>query len=160
MAKNIFLLALMICASLGRLVAQEHGHEHDEEEHRNHIGLATGPVYIINEDAFAPGVHLHYTYLYHLGSAQFGTGLGFEAVFDEHTHYSTSLNLSYLPIHNLTFTVAPGIQFGPNSTEFTTHFEVSYEFILGAIHLGPVLEYAYAKDDAHAMIGVHIGFGF
>ncbi len=140
----------------------EHGHnDHDHnEEHHNHIGLAMGPVYVTHEEEYALGLHLHYTYLFKMANAEFGIGLGLETIFDEHRHYATSINFSYLPIHNLTLTVAPGIQFGPESEEFTSHFEATYEFILGDIHLGPVLEYAYAKEDEHAMLGLHVGFGF
>ncbi len=150
-------IILLVCSIS---YAQE-AHDH-EGEHKNHIGLAVGPVYVINEKEFAPGLHLHYARLYEIGQSEsaFGIGLGLEAIFDDHRHYATSVNFSYLPIHNLTFTVAPGVQFGPEHAEFTSHFEVSYEFILGKIHLGPVLEYAYAKEDAHAMLGAHIGFGF
>ncbi len=132
----------------------------DHIDHHNHFGVATGPVYILNESEFAPGVHLHYMRLLEAGNAHFGIGLGVEAIFDEHRHYATSLNLSYLPIHALTLTVAPGIQFAPDSEDFTTHFEAVYEFEIGKVHLGPVLEYAWAPNDAHAMLGLHIGFGF
>ena len=40
------------------------------------------------------------------------------------------------------------------------HFEVVYEFEIGELHTGPVAEYAWSPNDAHAMIGLHIGFGF
>ena len=141
--------------------SEDHQDHHHELDHKNHLGLALGPVYIINEEEFAPGAHLHYVRLINTkGESQFGVGLGLEAIFDEHRHYSTSLNLSYLPFHNLTLTIAPGAQFGPETTEFTTHFEVSYEFIFGEIHLGPVAEYAWAENDAHAMLGIHLGYGF
>jgi hypothetical protein len=131
-----------------------------EAEHLNHFGVATGPVYIINESEVAPGIHLHYMRLMEFGNAHFGIGLGLEAIFDEHRHYATSINFSYLPIHALTFTVAPGIQVAPESEDFTTHFEVVYEFEIGELHIGPVAEYAWSPNDAHAMLGLHIGCGF
>ena len=63
-------------------------------DHHNHVGLATGPVYILNESEFAPGLLFHYMRLLEAGNAHFGIGLGLEAIFDEHRHYATSLNLS------------------------------------------------------------------
>jgi hypothetical protein len=146
------------------LIGQEHDQDHSEHEHHmhdhsHHLGLALGPVYVPDEEEFAPGAHLHYAYLFDIGKEQFGIGLGLEGIFDEHGHYSTSLNLSYLPIHQWTITMAPGIQFGEDERQFTTHFETSYEFIWDRLHLGPVFEYAYAADDAHYMLGLHLGLG-
>ncbi len=129
-------------------------------DYHSHFGLATGPVYILNENAFALGLHLHYMRLINVGNTHFGIGLGLEAIYDEHRHYATSLNLSYLPIHELTITVAPGIQFAPESEDFTTHFEAVYEFEIGKMHIGPVAEYAWAPNDAHVMFGLHLGFSF
>ena len=41
-----------------------------------------------------------------------------------------------------------------------THFEVVYEFEIGELPIGPVAEYAWSPNDAHAMLGLHIGCGF
>lgn len=162
--KKAFLLLLFFSAFFTQ-AQDEHNHDHnhdhsDPHDHHNHIGLALGPVYILSEKEFAPGIHFHYARLLDVGEVQFGVGLGLEAILDEHQHYTTSVNLSFLPIHNLTFTVAPGAQFSDDHTEFTSHFEVSYEFIFDRIHLGPVMEYAYAPLDAHLLFGLHLGFGF
>jgi hypothetical protein len=86
--------------------------------------------------------------------------LGLEAIFDEHNHFTTSWNFSFLPIHNLTFTVAPGAQFSEDHVELTSHFECSYEFLFDGIHIGPVVEYAYAPRDARFLFGIHLGYGF
>ncbi len=160
--KRLFIvLSFIALNSFAQTAINNENEDHDHhEEHRNHIGLAVGPVYVLHEEEYAPGLHFHYMYLFQVANTEFGIGLGLESILDEHRHYATSINLSYLPIHNLTLTVSPGIQFGPDVEEFTSHFEASYEFNFGEIHLGPVLEYAYAKDDEHAMLGLHVGFGF
>ncbi len=157
--KHLFTFALLLCSLASY---SQNGSELNllEEEHHNHFGIATGPVYIINENEIAPGLHFHYMRLIEVGNAHFGIGLGLEGIFDEHRHYATSINFSYLPIHALTLTIAPGIQFAPESEDFTMHFEVVYEFEIGELHIGPVAEYAWSPNDAHAMIGLHIGFGF
>ncbi len=161
--KNALLTVLLLLPLLAFAQAEEHNHEgHDEHEHHHHyhVGIATGAVYVIGEGEFAPGLHLHMARLIDLSTGQLGLGVGLEGIFDEHRHYAASFNMSYLPIHNLTFTVAPGVQYGENNYVFTTHFECSYEFIFDRIHIGPVVEYAWATTDAHFMAGVHFGFGF
>lgn len=159
--KVLLSLTLLFCALISVAQNDSSSTQLDSHiDHHNHFGLATGPVYILNESEFAPALHLHYMRLIEAGNGHFGVGLGLEAIFDEHRHYATSLNLSYLPIHELTLTVAPGIQFAPDSEDFTTHFEAVYEFEIGNVHIGPVAEYAWAPNDAHAMLGLHFGFGF
>lgn len=162
--KIAFAFALIVLP-LFSVAQSEHDHEsHDDDSHADHhhyhIGLATGPVYILGENEFAPGLHLHMARLIDLSSGQLSFGLGLEGIFDEHRHYSASVNFSYLPIHNLTFTVAPGVQYGEGDYTLTSHFECSYEFIFDRFHVGPVIEYAWAPTDAHIMAGVHFGFGF
>ncbi|NQV52074.1 MAG: hypothetical protein HQ500_02775 [Flavobacteriales bacterium] len=161
--KKALLIGLILLPFIACAQVDEHEHEiHDEHEHNHHyhVGIAMGPVYVIGENEFAPGLHLHMVRLIDLSKGELGLGVGLEGIFDEHRHYAASFNISYLPIHNLTFTVAPGVQYGENNYAFTTHFECSYEFIFDRIHIGPVIEYAWATTDAHFMAGVHIGFGF
>jgi hypothetical protein len=152
------LLILVAVFAYGR--KGTHSHDASMDDHRNHIGIAVGPVYLFSEKEYAPGLHIHYSYLYEIGNIHVGSGLGFEAILDEHRHYTTSINFSYFPIHNLTLTVAPGVLFSKGSSEFTTHFESSYEFILNKFHIGPVVEYAHAAQDNHFMIGLHTSYGF
>ncbi|MFC2124749.1 hypothetical protein ACFLU5_08055 [Bacteroidota bacterium] len=152
------ILILMTALAYG----QTEGHDHDLslDDHKNHLGIAIGPVYVIGEKKFVPGVHIHYSYLFEINNTHLGTGLGFESIIDEHNHYTISINISYLPIHNLTLTVAPGVLFSKTSSKFATHFEASYEFIFNKFHIGPVAEYAYAMHDCHFMTGLHISYGF
>jgi hypothetical protein len=156
------LLILFTSFTYGQVEVHDHDHDHGHalDDHKNHIGIAIGPVYIISEKEFAPGLHVHYVYLYEINNIHLGTGLGLETIFDDHKHFSTSINFSYFPIHNLTLTVAPGAMFSETSTEFTTHFEASYEFVFNKFHIGPLVEYAYATVDKHIMVGLHIGYGF
>ncbi|HAW21405.1 MAG TPA: hypothetical protein DCX14_14580 [Flavobacteriales bacterium] len=161
---NYILVISMILYGCSLVAQEEHDHHdgHDHGSHHHyHVGIASGPVYVFEENELAPGLHLHVSRLFDLGSrSQFGTGLGFEAILDDHKHTAASVTFSYLPIHNLTFTAAPGLQFGEGITVFTTHFECAYEFIFDRIHIGPVAEYAWAPTDSHAMVGLHLGFGF
>ena len=141
------------------VLSQSHDHE-EHADHTHHLGFATGLVYVFEEDAFAAALHLHYTYLFEIGETHLGAGAGVETILDEHQHIATSVHLSYFPVHSLGLTIAPGILFTEGDGQFSLHLEASYEFILGSIHLGPVVEYAYAKDDSHLMFGLHVGLGF
>ena len=48
----------------------------------------------------------------------------------------------------------------PSVLLFALHLEASYEWEIGDVHLGPVVEYAYDEEDAHISLGLHIGIGF
>jgi hypothetical protein len=90
-------------------------------------------------------------------------GAGYEQVFDEHKHRFVGAEINYRPIHSLTLNLSPGIAFeGKEDVEkdFALHFETSYEFELGAFHLGPVVEAAWHASDYHISMGVHFGLGF
>lgn len=43
---------------------------------------------------------------------------------------------------------------------FALHLEASYEFEIGDLHIGPVIEYAYDTEDQHLSLGLHVGIGF
>ena len=167
------LIVLFIGSALfllqGTCIAQhdhEHEHGHDDEGHEGHhehvhhfeIGVANGLVYLKNEQEFVYGLHLHAVRA--IGETHFALGVGYERLFDEHGHNTASGVISYLPIGGLVLTAAPGVAFtSAGETEFSTHFEVTYEFMLNKFHIGPMLEWALEPDDMHFTLGLHIGFG-
>lgn len=157
--KRLIILTLGFWITATTLSAQDnHAHEEADDPHRHHIGLAGGGVYILKEREFAPAVNLHYNYLFHVKNIQLGTGLGFEAIVDQHRHYAVNVNLTYLPTHRLSVTAAPGVVFTDNKMAFSVHVETDYAFELGLFHLGPTFEVAWAKEDIHLMLGLHLGF--
>jgi hypothetical protein len=150
------------------LMAQEHdsedGHHHHQHYHphaSNEIGLANNLVYLGEEGEFAYGLHLHY--LRNIGDSRFGVGLGYEQIFDEHTHRNVGVVGSYRILHGLFLNVSPGITFigraEPEKT-FALHLETTYEFELGPFHLGPVLEYALSGHGYHLSVGLHLAYTF
>lgn len=157
MIKSVFLLLFLIISNI--VMAQEHEHEHDH--HRHEIGLGNSPVYFVNEKTLAYGLHLHY--IYNIPHSKLGMGLGYERIFDEHQHNTIGVVGNYRPIENLSFSFSPGITFEENSLShsmFALHFETAYEFELKNMHLGPVFEVAYDREDVHISLGMHIGIGF
>lgn len=141
--------------------------QEDEDHHHHHsnweAGVAVGGVYLINESGFAPGLHMHL--LRRLPKwERVSLGLGLESVFDEHTHFNTAIVAKYDLWKGLSVVLSPGLLFLKHETEwdadFSTHFEMLYEFQVGKIHLGPVIEYSYSKHDKHLMLGLHLGIGF
>ena len=161
---SFLLLSLWVFFS-GQTIAQApmpqeiHDHDHDDE-HRNELGVALSPVYFLKEEAVAFGLHVHY--IHYFGHSQFGLGLGYERIFDEHQHNTVGVVASYRPWHGLSFNVSPGLTFEAESNEanFAVHLESTYEFEFKNIHLGPAFEFAYDKEDIHISLGLHIGFGF
>ncbi len=167
---RIALYSLVFVSILGRqaLMAQEHEvedvHHHHQHYHphaSNEIGLANNLVYLGEEGEFAYGLHLHY--LRNIGDSRFGVGLGYEQIFDEHTHRNVGVVGSYRILHGLFLNVSPGITFiggaEPEKT-FALHLETTYEFELGPFHLGPVLEYALSGHGYHLSVGLHLAYTF
>ena len=142
----------------------DHHHEegHDHFHHRNELGSAVGAVFNLNESNVGTGVHVHYMRMLGGKLEDFGIAPGFEFIFGEHKHYTIHFLVLYRPIHPLWIGLGPGATYFEHEQEIhiSGHIEVGYEFDLGKIHLGPVVEYAWAKDDQHIMVGVHFGFPF
>lgn len=141
---------------------QNEGHKH--EEHNHHIGFLIGSVYNFKEDKFMLGLGIEYEHVLPFWDGLFGIGLAGEMVFDEHKHYVGSLLVVFHPVREFSLFVAPGIMFIDEEEgierRFAIHFGAEYEFELNKIFLAPEIELAFAGNDIHFMLGIHIGFGF
>lgn len=134
------------------LAEKEHEHVHPFFE----IGISSAAVRLIEEKEMTIGFHTHLSanISHHL---PFIAGMGYEYILDEHQHHSIGVLLGWNPIHELFFSVSPGITSNKGIFQFTTHLEASYVFELGKIHIGPSVEYAYSRGDTHISIGIHLG---
>lgn len=137
----------------------EHEHQHGEWE----VALVGSGVFLFAEDDFAFGTHLHV--LKSLENVKgLNVGIGFEAIFAEHLHFSTSLAAKYMFWDNFGILLAPGVQFVNHQDEWESslnaHFELIYELELGKYHIGPAVGYSVSKEDMHASVGLHVGYSF
>lgn len=173
MIRKVLSISLFVIVVNLSLVAQSNshdhqdhaGHEHYNENNKQHehngmeIGLGAGAFYSFHEKEWAAGNHIHLMYF----KGKLGFGLGGEAVFAEVNHYSISALIAYKPVESIEFVVSPGILLENEETNenlFSMHFEAIYTWELGDFgHLGPVISYAIAGDDSHAMLGLHLGIG-
>jgi len=116
----------------------------------------------LSENEVARGLHMHYTRMLPGKLKKFGIGIGLETFFDEHQHYNGSIMFTYRPVHSWWIAAGPGITYFQESEEskLSIHMETGYEFEIGRIHLGPMIEYAIAGGDQHLMLGVHFGYPF
>ena len=133
-------------------------HQHD---HRFELGLAPGLAYLVEEEHFTAGLHLHL--IAALGESRWGLGLGFERLLDEHSHNTAGVVLQYRLTNAWSMLVSPGLTFEdsePSELEPSVHIESTYEFFFGDYHLGPSLEYAADAEDSHVTLGVHVAVGF
>jgi hypothetical protein len=118
-------------------------------------------VYSLTEKELSYGLHVHY--LYNLPDTKFGIGAGYERIFDEHGHNTFGIVCAYRPVEHLNINVSPGLTVEDIETEsanFSFHLEALYEYEINALHIGPVLEFAFAREDYHISLGLHIGIGF
>ena len=132
-------------------------HEHKQ---LSEIGLSLAPSWFLSEGGISTAVHFHY--VYNFPHTKYGIGLGYERIFDEHKHNFIGVEFNYRIIHPLTVSLSPGVAFeGEHSgeTDFALHFETVYEFELGRLHIGPMVEIAYHPEDWHLSLGIHLGFG-
>ena len=160
-----FLTVAMACVCM-HASAQQHNHDHPHandhhSHHKNEIGVANSAVYFVKEETFNYGLHLHY--IRTVGESKFGLGVGYERIFDDHGHNTIGLVGSFRPIHPLSFILSPGVSLEDDhfdEPKFALHAETSYEFEIGNLHIGPLLEVAYDPDDVHISLGLHLGIGF
>jgi hypothetical protein len=136
------------------------------------LALSNALVFLVNEDALAYSLHVHGVYTF--TGSQWGLGLGYERVFDDHGHDTFGVVGCYRISHPLAFCLSPGLTFADHDDdhdddhdeheeegshgEFSLHAELGYEFHIGSLHVGPALEFAYAPEDIHIGLGLHIGF--
>jgi hypothetical protein len=156
---SLFLFLFFFC---GVLSAQNHEHGEAHHEHpKNEIGLANHLVYLTHDKEFAYGLHIHYLRAFQ--GSKFGTGLGYEQIFADHSHLTLGVIGSYRPVEHLYFQLSPGIAFIDTenpAVRFALHLETTYEFELNHIHLGPALGFAYNSEEYHVSLGLHLAYGF
>lgn len=143
----------------------DHDHEHDAHDQyhkKNEIGGAVGMVFDLEEQHPSAGLHLHYVRMFSGKFQHFGIAPGAGILFGEHRHYALHIMAIWRPIGGWWIGAGPGVTYFDGHDEFSAsgHIETGYEFHVWKVHLGPVVEYAWAKDDQHLMLGLHLGVPF
>ena len=155
---GIIVLFLLI---FGPILSQKNMKEHTHKDWE--IALAGGVVPLLLENEVSFGLHFHV--LRRIEKIKkVRIGLGFENVFDEHTHINSSFLFNYEIYKGLNASVSPGILFLKEELfwhkKASLHIELAYEFEIKNFHLGPVIEYSYSSIDQHLMFGLHLGINF
>ena len=158
----IFIVSL---ALFSEVYAQDEHIDHDHSGHtyyKNEIGGALGVVFNLQEQHTASGFHIHYTRMFKGKLHNFGINPGVEFIVGNDVHYTLHFMLVYRPTHGWWLGAGPGITYFQHHEkfDFSGHIETGYEFDAGSIHFGPVIEYSWAEDDQHIMLGLHLGVLF
>jgi hypothetical protein len=140
--------------------AQEAHDNHDDK--RNELGAAVGVVFDLEEHHSASGLHLHYMRMLGGKMHNFGIAPGLEFIFGEHKHYTLHLLFIYRPAHGWWLGAGPGYTYYNQEKKFgfSGHIETGYEFDAGSVHFGPVVEYSWASENQHFLVGLHLGVPF
>lgn len=134
-----------------------------EGDRANHLGFHFGPLYDLNENRTFPGLGFEYERRLPFADRRLGVGIATEIAFDEHRHYVVSFLTCFHPVGGLTLSFAPGVMFFEHRglpSRGVIHFGAGYEFEIGKGCLGPELEIAFAGEEVHLMLGLHLGFDF
>jgi hypothetical protein len=155
---NIYLIKILIFIIASNLTLKTFSQ--DLPEYRHEIGAGFGLTTFSNVEGFSPSFHVHFSRSFSSGNP-FSIIGGFELITGDHQHNSLGIGLSYNFFKEFSFDVSPGISFAPNEdTEAGLHLELSYGFVLGRFHLGPMVEYGIGVDHSHTSFGIHSGYGF
>ena len=161
---RLLLYSVFIFSAINVLAQQEYDQDdHSDHFHKkNELGGAVGMVFDLNEKEVATGFHLHYMRMFGGKLKRFGIAPGVGFLLGEHQHYALHLMFAYRPLHGWWIAAGPGVTYFEHHDEWAAsgHVETGYEFHAGKIHFGPVAEYAWAKDDQHIMLGLHLGIPF
>src|SRR6056300_734576 len=161
----IYLLTAFLYGStaFGQIHDHDHGdheHHHPHHEHSLELGAALNPVWMIAEQELTSGLHLHLVKT--IGMTKWGIGVGYERIFDDHQHSTAGIVGSYRFTPEWVVNLSPGLTWEGAHTDAllpAVHFESAYEFLVGELHIGPAIEYAWDPADSHFSIGLHLGLG-
>lgn len=165
--RSVWALIVALCVACAANSARsEETHDHMHHSHEVSgldLGVSAGYVRLVDERENAMGVHVHL--LHWLGGdglrKHFAIGAGAEYLFAEEQHYALLFSLAAQPWRDLILAVSPGVQWagheGDTESAFSMHLEVAYVVPMGQYHLGPVIDYSWTRDEAHYMIGLHLG---
>ena len=80
-----FLIVLFTSSTFAQNIEHDDCHSH----HHNEIGITNAVVYSLSKKSAYSGLHFHY--IRSISESNFGVGLGYERVFDEHKHNTFGL---------------------------------------------------------------------
>ena len=168
MMKGLIIVLFLVSSVLFPSVVysqDHHDHKHDAHDchhKKNEIGGAIGMVFDLEDQHPSAGLHFHYVRMFSGKMQHFGIAPGVGLLFGEHRHYTLHLMVVWRPIGGWWIGAGPGITYFDGHDEFSAsgHIETGYEFHVWKFHLGPVIEYAFANDDQHIMLGLHLGVPF
>lgn len=135
-----------------------------EIEHHNEVIVAVGVVRHMDNHQTLTSYHLHYVHA--VGKKhQFGCGGALEAVADEKVHFTVCGMFQYKFHSGFLVGYMPGIIYKPSFEPkqvigWAQHFEAAYNFKVGKMHLGPMLELGLEPHESHFTGGLHVGFEF
>ena len=146
-----------------------------ERPSRNEIGISGGALYSPDHKEWGSSISILYfrSPLYH---SKWSFGGGIERVWLDGAHWAFFAGTKYEIFDHFSLSVLPGVMLLNNNhpknstteiadserkTLFSLHTEIVYDLLnWEKFHLGPAIDYVWAKEHSNFMFGIHGAFGF
>lgn len=148
MKRIIFFLALALVSTI--LLAQS--------SNRHGLGVSGGWVYLSDDKTTAPGLQLEYEYRFMAADRSLHLASCVEYIFAEEQHIGLGLGIGFSIYRHWEIEVGPGVMFEGDDHFYCIHLATSYEWDLGAISMGPIVEIAHTGSHYHLLAGVKLGY--
>ena len=153
MRRSILLSCIFFLITSGLSAQPEAGHRHG-------LGLTVGPVYLSDDDMFAPAVQLEYDYTFLMSGREWFAGAASEIIFMNQRHIGLAVFIGFAPVGGLALNLGPGVMFEGEKHYFSANLGAVYEFELKRFTIGPALEMAHTGHHYHLLLGLNLGLSF
>ena len=130
----------------------------------NEIGISAGTIYSPNHEEWGKAAHIHY-FRTISRSGSWSLGGSVEQAWIDGSHWAFAAGVKY-QLDHFSLGVLPGVMLlnhdnAEKKTLFSIHSEIVYDLIhLQKFHLGPAIDFAWAKNHTHLMFGIHGALSF
>ncbi len=132
-------------------ISKDHNYINDKNnsiksESRHKIGIASGAVYMVDDNKSALGLAVKYRYNIVVAPRELGFVICADNVFTSKSHFGLGMGLGFTALKHLDIFLLPGIVFHGNETLLNANIGLGYGFNVRGLHiLVPLLNLRMVK---------------